>query len=270
MNRIVTLLALVLSLALSGVVHATITGTTISPVGELVILNCDREAVWTVYPADYLASFAVSDDGKTLYFASSKKGSVTFFAASVLEGLPYIERHTLYNGVEVPDDVPEPEPAPEPKPEPVETLASIVADNVIADATADEYKALSDSFSAAVSGIDRGTIKTTAGARETFRATWARKAGETNPEALANFDGLITRLSEKIDNSSLDKLKADYTIIVTALNAVVAAKEEAAKAAAEKAVKAKKEAEAKKTPVTSGGCPNGQCPMNSQGWRFYR
>lgn len=265
MKRFVTILAVVLTLALSGVVNAKITGTTMSPAGELVVLNCDREAVWTVYPADYLASFAVSDDGKTLYFASSQKGSVTFFAASVLDGLPYIEQHTIYNGVEVPDDVPDPEPAPAPKPEPVETLASIVADNVLADATADEYKALSESFSAAVSGIDRGTVKTTAGARETFRATWARKAGETNPEALANFDGLLTKLSEKIDNSSLDKLKEDYTIIVTALNEVAAAKEKAAKEAA----KTKKEAEAKKAPVTSGGCPNGQCPVNQyQGWRF--
>lgn len=265
MKRIVTLLAVVLTLALSGVVHAKITGTSISPAGELVVLNCDREAVWTVYPANYLASFAVSDDGKTLYFASSQKGSVTFFAASVLDGLPYIEQHTIYNGVEVPDDVPDPEPAPEPKPEPVETLASIVADNVLADATADEYKALSESFSAAVSGIDRGTVKTTAGARETFRATWARKAAETNPEALANFDALLTKLSEKIDNSSLDKLKEDYTIIVTALNEVAAAKEKAAKAAA----KSKKEAEAKQAPVMSGGCPNGQCPVNQyQGWRF--
>ena len=265
MKRFVTLLAVVLSLAFAGVVNAKITGTTGTPAGELVVLNCDREAVWTVYPAHYLSSFAVSDDGKTLYFASSQKGSVTFFAASVLDGLPYIEQHTLYNGVEVPDDVPDPEPAPEPKPEPVETLASIVADNVLADATADDYKALADSFDAAVSGIDRGTIKTPAGARETFRATWARKAAETNPEALANFDALLTKLSDKIDNSSLDKLKEDYTIIVTALNEVAAGKVKAAKEAA----KTKKEAEAKKTPVTSGGCPNGQCPVNQyQGWRF--
>ena len=260
MKRFVTLLAVVLTLALSGVVNAKITGTTGTPAGELVILNCDKEAVWTVYPEDYMASFAVSDDGKTLYFASPKEGTVTFFAASVMEGLPYIERHTLYNGIEVPDDDPTPEPAPEPKPEPVETLESIVADTTIDGSTADDYKALADSFSAAVSGIDRGTITTPAGARETFRATWARKAGEINPDALTLFADLITKLSDKIDNSSLDNLKEDYKIIVTALDEVAAAKE---------AAKTKKEAEAKKTPVTSGGCPNGQCPVNQyQGWRF--
>lgn len=269
MKRVVILLAVVLTLVFAGVVNAEITGTTETPAGELVILNCDREAVWTVYPDDYLASFAVSDDGKTLYFASPKKGSVTFFAASIVEGSPCIERHTLYNGIEVPDDVPEPEPAPTPKPEPVETLESIVADTTIDGTTADDYKALADSFSAAVSGIDRGTIKTPAGARETFRATWARKAGETNPDALNLFADLITKLSDKIDNSSLDKLKADYTIIVTALTAVSAAKEEAAKVKAEEAAKGKKEAEANKPPVTSGGCPNGQCPVNQyQGWRY--
>ena len=42
MKRIVTLLAVALTLALSGVVNAKITGTSISPAGELVILNCDR------------------------------------------------------------------------------------------------------------------------------------------------------------------------------------------------------------------------------------
>ena len=163
----ITLLTLLL-LVCNGA-QAAITGAVTSGAGELAIISSDREAAWSVSPAEYMASYAVSDDGKTVYFASPKPGAVTFYAASVIDGLPNIESYTLYNGVEMPDDA-NPAPAPTPKPTPApETVTSIIKAATV-DATPDDYNVLANAFDAVISGIDRGTITTPAGARETFRA----------------------------------------------------------------------------------------------------
>lgn len=255
MKRYIT--SIVLAFTLCAVASAAITGAVTCTAGELAIINCDSSAVWSVYPADYMASYAVSDDGKTVYFASPKKGAVTFFAASVTsDGLPTIDRYTLYNGVDVDDDV-EPTPAPKPEPEP-ETVATIVK-NADIDATAEEFDALASAFETAVSGIDRGTIRTPAGARETFRANWIRQAATVNPDAIATFSALLATLGDKVDNSTLATIKADYTAIIDAL------KERSEKAKKTAAKTGQPEQPAK---PTSSSCPNGQCPAN--GNRFYR
>ena len=110
MRYLQTTLLTLLLLVCNGV-QAAITGAITSGAGELAIINSDREAAWSVYPAEYMASYAVSDDGKTVYFASPRPGAVTFYAASVIDGLPRIDSYTLYNGVEIPDDA-NPTPAP--------------------------------------------------------------------------------------------------------------------------------------------------------------
>lgn len=260
MKRYIT--SIVLAFALCAAASAAITGAVTCTAGELAIINCDSSAVWSVYPADYMASYAVSDDGKTVYFASPKKGAVTFFAASVTsDGLPTIDRYTLYNGVDVDDDV-TPEPAPQPAPEPEPETVSTIVKNADVDATAEEFDALAAAFETAVSGIDRGTIRTPAGARETFRAVWIRQAATVNPDAIATFSALLATLGEKVDNSTLATVKADYTAIIDAL-----------KERSEKTKKTAKEEDAKTgqpepAKPTTSSCPNGQCPAN--GTRFYR
>ena len=241
-------MALVL-LACNGV-QAAITGAVTCGAGELAIINSDREAAWSVSPADYMASYAVSDDGKTVYFASPKKGAVTFYAASVIDGLPAIESYTLYNGVDAPDDV-QPTPAPTPKPAPEPETVTSVSKTADVTATADDFTALTSAFDAAVSGIDRGTITTPAGARETFRGVWLQEAARTNPEAIGNFAALLDKLSDMIDYTDLASVRKDFAAIVEAL-----------KARAE-AVKPKATATPKTTRY-SGGCANGQC--SRWGW----
>ena len=263
MKRYIT--SIVLAFALCAAASAAITGAVTCTAGELAIINCDSSAVWSVYPADYMASYAVSDDGKTVYFASPKKGAVTFFAASVTsDGLPTIDRYTLYNGVDVDDDV-TPEPAPQPAPEPEPETVSTIVKNADVNATAEEFDALAAAFETAVSGIDRGTIRTPAGARETFRAVWIRQAATVNPDAIATFSALLATLGEKVDNSTLATVKADYTAIINALKERSEATKKTAKE--EDAKTGQPEQPAK--PTTSS-CPNGQCPANGNGyyWRF--
>lgn len=89
---------------------AEIYGSTACPAGELVILNCNRPAVWKVFPPEYSGSYAVSDDGRTLYFASSKRGRVVFFAASTINCLPYTETHILINGIDTRPGISTPAP----------------------------------------------------------------------------------------------------------------------------------------------------------------
>lgn len=236
-TALLTLLMLVCSAA-----QAEITGAVTSGAGELAIINSDREAAWSVSPADYLASYAVSDDGKTVYFASPKKGIVTFYAASVVDGLPNIDTHTLYNGVDKPDDV-SPAPAPQPKPD---TIASVIkgADVI---ATAGDYNALANAFGAAVSGIDRGTITTPAGARETFRAVWLQEAAKTNPAAITGFAGLLDKLSGMIDYIDLTTTAKSYKEAADALRAKADAQTKA-QAAIRRA-----------QPTQRQTCPGGQC-----------
>ena len=155
--------------------------------------------------------------------------------------------------MDTPDDVqPTPAPTPKPAPEP-ETVTGVIKTAGVT-ATAADFTALANAFDAAVSGIDRGTITTPAGARETFRALWLQEAARTNPEAIGNFAALLDKLSGMIDYTDLASVRKDFAAIAEAL-----------KARAE-AIKPK----AATTPVTTkttrygGGCANGQC--SRWGW----
>ena len=227
--------------------EAALSGATSCNAGELAVIRSDVEATWTIYPANYSASYAVSNDGLTLYFASPKQGEVTIIAASVKEGKAVIDSHTLYNGVPAPVPMPEPTPVPEPTPEPApETIESIVKIQANGKDPA-ELTALADSFAAVVDGIDRGTITTPAGARETFRAIWADKGTAANVNALNNLSGLISAISLKIDNMTLEGLRGDYARVVTSIRHNLP--------------------NSNSTPAPAN-CPDGNCPANVQrGWR---
>ena len=256
------LLLIILTL-LPAVCRAEITGAVGCNAGELAIINCDKEAVWSVYPAEYSTSFAVSDDGRTLYFASPKHGKVTFFAASVVDGLPYLEQHSLYNGLEIPDVKPEPTPTPEPAPI-VETLESVITANAKGKPAA-ELTALADSFAFVVDGLERGTIKTTVGARETFRAIYAEKGTAAGEKTLDDLSQLVDAVSGKIDNSTLIALRDDYETAAKTIRSFILAKQP------EKKPEPKQE-EAKDCPngnCPTGHCPNGQCPNATTQRRFF-
>ena len=246
MKRLLILLSL---LFVSTPANAALSGAASCNAGELAVIRSDVEATWTIYPANYSASYAVSNDGLTLYFASPKEGEVTIIAASVKEGKAVIDSHTLYNGVPAPIPTPEPtpvpvpEPTPEPAPETIESIVKIQAK----DKDPAELTALADSFAAVVDGIDRGTITTPAGARETFRAIWADKGTAANINALNNLSGLISAVSAKVDNMTLEGLRGDYARVVTSIRHNLP--------------------NSNSTPAPAN-CPDGNCPANvTRGWR---
>ena len=209
--------------------------------GELVVAQSDEPATWTVFPNQYKAAIYVANEGRTCVFASPEKGEVTLIAATIVDSKVVLDQFTLYNGVPIPenenvDPKPAPKPVPEPEPEP-ETFETIIK-NIKVDATAADYNAVAESFETAVSGIERGTITTPAGARETFRATLALKAGQVNPAILTAFKPLLDAISAKVNNESLEGIKEDYLQIARALRTV--------------------KPQAGQTP---SNCPNGNCPQ---------
>lgn len=251
---LVTVVLLTISLSLfvfDCIAYGEITGTIGCQAGELTIINSDRESAWTVCPADYSTSFAVSDDGRTLYFASPIKGKVTFFAASVVDGKPELESHTLYNGVEIPDD--EPTPTPAPKPEPPKNPLDKAIDSA-KNYPAKDVEVVAETFESVLSGIDRGTITTPVAARETFRSLYASKAIVADPDSIVRTAPLITDLSEAVDNSTLETVKTDYSKIVEGLKKIIPA--------SAPAPEQKKETP---KPAVNSGCPNGQC-YRRWGW----
>lgn len=245
------LLAIAFILLLTSTASATLTGATGCKAGELAVIHSDVEAVWTVYPASYSASFAVADGGKTCFFASPTEGEATIIAASVSDGLPVIDTHVIYNGVEIPSPDPSPEPIPEPE---KETLESVIKSEA-KDKDAAELTALAESFELVVDGIDRGTITTPTGARETFRRVWTEKGTAVKLTALDDLSALISAISSHIDNSTLRGLRGDYERAAAAVRSVLPAPA--------------KESEPMKPQTQNGGCPNGQCPTTQNRW-WYR
>ena len=249
MKRILAVVAVLLLLTSSA--SAALTGPSGCKAGELAVIHSDVEAVWTVYPASYSASFAVADGGKTCFFASPTAGEATIIAASVADGQPVIDTHVIYNGVEVPAPEPSPLPTPEPKPETIESvIKSKAKDKDVAELTA-----LAESFELVVDGIDRGTITTPTGARETFRRVWTEKGTAVKLTALDELSAVISAISSHIDNSTLRGLRGDYERAATAVRSVLPAPA--------------KESKPVKPQMQNGSCPNGQCPTTQNRW-WYR
>lgn len=73
---------------------------------------------------------------------------------------------------------------------------------------------LADSFQQTVWAIDRGSVTTPAGARETLRKTWLFNGMTVNPQTVDNLAPLVTVISEKIDNTTLSSVKRDYNAVI--------------------------------------------------------
>lgn len=269
---IVALLAFCFGIFVADCANAEITGAVGCNAGHLTILTSDKSAVWSVYPAEYSTSYAVSEDGKALYFASPKAGKVTFFAASVVDGLPCLEQHSLYNGLEIPEPAPAPTPAPIPVPV---TLEDFIKTEAVGK-NAEELTALAESFEFIVDGIDRGTIKTPVAARETFRNIWTEKGTKAKETALDDLAELVDVIGKNVDNSTVKSLRDDYETAAKAIRSCISAKspveevtEESEEAEPEPETKQESEKKKPATNCPNGTCPNGQCPNATPQRRFY-
>ena len=240
----------------SALAHAAITAPKCIEAGQLAVAHSDEPATWTVFPVKYQTDIYIADGGLTCIFASPVKGEITIMAATVEDGKAVISQHTLYNGLPNPEGdetTPVPEP-PKPAPEPEKTPMEKAIDSA-KNYPEKDVEALAETFDAVVSGIDRGTISTPAAARETFRALWAAKAIEIDPEAITRDAPLVTELSNVVDNSSIETVKKDYSEIAEGLKAVVPAKEEP-----------KPEPKKEAPKPQAGTCPNGNCNTYTRRW----
>lgn len=247
-----------------------ITAPTACQSGELAVVESDTPATWTVYPEEYRASYCIAENGTKCFFASPQKGTITFIAASVdtsKDNAPVavIHTHTLYYGVPAPniDDSkevePEPEPTPEPEPEPdtsIEGTIKTEVEKINSEKRGEEITALSDSFVSVIDGINRGVIRTPEGARATFRSIWAVNAAKQSNTTPNTYKDLITAISAKIDNTSIQTIRSDYEKIVNALTPY-------------------KETQKQTPPQTPAKgettCPDGDCNLNQTNqWGVYR
>lgn len=254
--KIVKVTTVALSLLLCSISQAAITAPKCIDAGQLAVAHSDEPATWTVFPVKYQTDIYIADGGLTCIFASPVKGEITFMAATVEDGRAVISQHTLYNGLPNPEgdeNTPIPDP-PKPAPEPEKTPMEKAIESA-KDYPTEDVNALAETFDAVVSGIDRGTITTPAAARETFRALWAAKAIEIDPEAITKDAPLITELSGVVDNSTIETVKKDYSEIAKNLKAIVPVKEEPKPEPKKEALK----------PGT-GTCPNGNCPKQRSYW----
>ena len=164
-------------------------------VGHLQKWKSDIKGSWMVFPPD-AAELECDTDAQTVYFVPLRNGTLylTFF---------YIEDGTiLHDMIPVPiGAAPEPDPAPAPSPAPVVTL------------TEREKAAAHAALTAVIDGVEAGTIRTSAGARSTFKQTLTAKGQVCNgrtcylPDSLSR---LADDWTERTDFSSVQTVKASF------------------------------------------------------------
>ena len=240
----IQILLTIAMLASAGVACGEITAPDCVNAGELVIAQSDEPATWKVFPEEYQTAFAVVNDGRSCAFASPIKGRVTLIAASVVDGKAVLDTHTLYNGVKKEEPVIPDEQIDE------DSLEGIAKKEGKEKAPA-SLTALAESFESVVSGIERGTVMTVPGARETLRKEWIRKAALMNPNAMEEMGSLLEQVSSKIDYMNLESVKKDFSTVANALRELVPKLE---------SEKPKHEEAEKKVEDNQKSCPNGTCP----------
>lgn len=200
---------------LSGLARAAITGPDQCNAGELTVLESDMPASWAVHPVEYQSAIYPIDGGVKCIFASPNAGAVTFFAASVIEGNPVIHTHVLYNGKKSPQPDPKPEPVPDPTT--LDGVAKAELAKIATQTKAAEQTAMVAALDNVISGIDRGTIQTSEGARATFRGVWSSKAAEISVDSVGAWANWLTAVSEKLDQTDVQTIKAGFETLKAVL-----------------------------------------------------
>ena len=109
---------------------------------------------------------------------------------------------------------------PEPDIDPLNQTLEQIIKNESQGLDRAQFATLADSFQQTVWAIDRGSVTTPAGARETLRKTWLFNGMTVNPQTVDNLAPLIEAISGKIDNTSLTSVKRDYNAVIAALRAI--------------------------------------------------
>lgn len=260
--NIFTATALIAALLYGGAAKGAVSGPNECAAGELAIVTSDVSAAWAVHPVEYQTAIYPTENGTKCVFASPKIGTVTFFAATVMEGAPTIETHVIYNGGKAP--TPTPEPTPAPAPDTLEGVAKALLDKITSDKKEEGKAAIVESIDVVISGIDRGTITTVPGARGTFRGVWSVKAAGVSVDTAQTWTDFLTGVSCKLDYTDVNAVKAGFQTLKELLTP--SPKETPKPVVKEPAIALK--ADPKKKPTTDN-CSSGNCPT-TQSYRWGR
>lgn len=261
--NIFTATALVSALLYGGAAKGAVSGPNECAAGELAIVTSDVSAAWAVHPVEYQTAIYPTENGTKCVFASPKIGTVTFFAATVMEGAPTIETHVIYNGGKAP--TPTPEPTPAPAPDTLEGVAKALLDKITSDKKEEGKAAIVESIDVVISGIDRGTITTVPGARGTFRGVWSVKAAGVGDGTQNEWAEWVTGVSVKLDQSDIKTMRTGFQILQDLL--APTPKETPKPVVKEPAIAPK--ADPKKKPTTDN-CSSGNCPTTQNYTRWGR
>ena len=199
--------------ALSGSIAAgEVNGPDFVKAGELATFTSNEPAAWAVIPENYKESVFIDSGRKILIFASPVKGTVSIIAATATDGAANIEIHTFINGDKPDGNEPEPEPG---------SLEEIVRNELIKIENRQAAEAgrekLAGVFQTVIDGINKGTIRTPEGARETFRRYWEYEAATAGAGTLEAYRSLISSVSSQIDWTDTETVKSNFESIKKAL-----------------------------------------------------
>lgn len=245
--------------ALCSPAFAAIDGPDYIAAGELAVFTSDVPAAWAVVPDTFSKSVVIDSSGKKLVFASPVKGTVTIIASTAAEAgeTPNIEVRTFTNG----DKSDGGGGDEEDEKEPVDKLIALVKSEYQKIENRDAAEAgrlkLAGVFQTVVDFIDKKTVQTPAGARETFRRYWEYEAARAGKGALDAYRPFITAVSAEIDWSSIETVKTDFMKLVKGLTEAARADQSAP--TSETAEKP----EEKETPQSGSNCPGGVCPTGN-------
>jgi hypothetical protein len=196
---------------------AEIFGASESRAGDLCVITTDgsegKDFKWVVVPQEkYAGAYYIADSGRTMIFASTQAGEVTFVLAVAAEDAVAMASHTLKNGEIEPDPEPEPEPGPDPIPPTPSGLAEWVAAEInrsvppgIRQATLSE---MSRRLRLVCEQIARGEIAQPRAARESVRRSIDGALDANQEVAWRDFrDALSRKLTTLADENQLDSME---------------------------------------------------------------
>lgn len=163
--------------------------------GRLATVKSDVKGDWLIYPPTG-ADLAKDSDEQTLYFVARRDCELTVIFFGVEDGKPVITQTAIQIG-----PAPAPEPSPTPSPAPVVKL------------TDREKAAAHAALTAVIDGVETGTIRTSAGARSTFKQTLTAKGQVCNgrtcylPDSLSR---LADEWTARTDFTTAQTVKASF------------------------------------------------------------
>lgn len=178
---------------------ASLSGPQRAEVGRLQTVKSDVKGDWMVYPPD-AADLAKDSDEMTLYFVARRECELTVIFFGVEAGKPVISQTAVQIGA-----APDPEPSPSPDPTPTPGPSVKLSDR--------EKTAAVAALNAVITGVENGSIRTTAGARSQFKQTLMAKGQVCNGRTCylpENLQKLTDSWTERTDFSTAETVKASF------------------------------------------------------------